>query len=359
MSNNIGKKIIEIEINKLDFDIYDSRDKELDRYKTKQSELDEKTHIEYLADSIKEFGQFVPIQVTKQKKSNGHYSIVSGRYRTQACQKLRMKKIKAIIVDTEDPEELEDIALAENIERLNLDRDEKLNAVLYRFKRGGYNSEKVMFLAKKLHNYGDKDIPKDFIELVKKSKYSPNTLYQFMQTIVQLNPKIQQLAKKHNLTMHQRILLTHTKLRQHPEIQKRLITRIENLNGAKSRLLVAQTIRDLETGAIIKQGSSYIFDSNSREKIETKAEVETSQVEKYLEIIGIIDNLMYSLTGHRIARGEFQYKREHVEYSEYHRLEILKHLTRSEVLNLEADLEILEEAVKSFLYLIQKEVMKE
>lgn len=356
------QEVIEVEIDKLDFDICDSRNPEKDRTKTKQDEIiDEKTHIEYLCESIQKYGQIDPIKITKKKKENGHYSIIAGRYRTLAFQKLRLKKINAIILDTKDPDEIEDIAYEDNAERLNYDREEKLNYALYRFTRKGYTNEEIMYLAKKYYNFGDKNIPKDFVKIVKTSRYSPNTIYQYMQTHVQLSPTIRKMAIKYNLTLHQRIMLTNSRLRKHPELQKILIKQISNRSQKISRLLVAQTIRDLETGAIERQGrtSSYMFDPTSREKISEKEPVEKSQVEKYLEIIKVIDDLMYSVTGHRITRGEFKYTSKHVEYSEYHRLEILKNLTRSEVLNLEADLEVLGDAVRSFLYLIQKEVMKE
>ena len=360
-SNYQSEQIIEVGLDKLDYDICDSRNPEKDRTKTKQDKvIDEKTHIEYLSQSIQEYGQIDPIKITKQKP-NGHYSIIGGRYRTLAFQSLGLTKIKAIILDNEDPEELEDIAYEDNAESLKYDREEKLNYALYRFTRKGFKNEEVLYLAKKYYNDGEEAVPKNFVKIVKSSRYSPNTIYQFMQTVVQLPPQVRKMAIKYDLTLHQRVMLTNTRLRKHPEIQQRLIQRITGLPAKKSRLLVSQMISDLETGAVFKQGEAgnYLFSPYSREKVEEKVVVEKSQVEKYLEIIKGISELMYSITGHRITRGEFKYQSKHVEYSEYHRLEILKNLTRSEVLNLEADLEILEEAVKSFQYLIQKEVMKE
>lgn len=359
MHNNNNNKIVKIPINKLDLnDIYDARSND-----QKEKEKDE-IKIEQLAKSIQKLDLLTPVTITSKPKPNGHYSVVAGRRRIQACKKLGHKTIKCIHTDKTNKNDLEDVAFDENLERDNYTLDEKVNIIVHRFKRIGYKPEQVMYLAKKHHNYGPKDIPSDFIDVLErlpilgKTRPSSNYLYQVMQTITQIDPKVQKHIQKIGLRMDKRIMLTHTKLREHPNLQIALATRIKGLSPSKARLEVAQKIRDLETGAVVKSGESYTFYESKREKIDTRIQIEKSSVQNYLEIIDRIQNMMFLITGHKRTKGETLYTKEHVDLSEFHRLDILKGISEREVLYLESYLEILQDAINNFLYLIEKEVLK-
>ena len=79
----------------------------------------ERTSIEELALTIKEFGLLQPILVLKE---SDHYTVISGERRLRACRQLKMEKVPCIIKKLETQEILE-VSLIENIQR------EQLNAI--------------------------------------------------------------------------------------------------------------------------------------------------------------------------------------------------------------------------------------
>jgi len=79
----------------------------------------ERTSIEELAQTIKEFGLLQPILVMK---TADHYTVISGERRLRACRQLKMDKVPCIVKNLESQEILE-VSLIENIQR------EQLNAI--------------------------------------------------------------------------------------------------------------------------------------------------------------------------------------------------------------------------------------
>ena len=78
----------------------------------------DKTALEELAASIRSLGLIQPISV--RKLSEGHYQIISGERRFNACQMAGMTMIPAYVRDATDQGMLE-MAIVENIQRSNLD----------------------------------------------------------------------------------------------------------------------------------------------------------------------------------------------------------------------------------------------
>jgi hypothetical protein len=79
-------------------------------------------------------------------------------------------------------------------------------------------------------------------------------------------------------------MLINKELNKHPHIQKNLIDQIKYKPKKEARKIVAQEIRDLETGATVKHANSYLFDESKREKVDTKIMIEKSAAQYYLEI---------------------------------------------------------------------------
>jgi ParB family chromosome partitioning protein len=104
--------ITEIEIESLTSNLFQPR-KNFDQEK-----------LEELKESIKRHGVIQPIVV--RKIANG-YEIVAGERRLRAAQEIKLKKIPAIIKNFSNEKSLE-IALAENIQRENLNPIEQANA---------------------------------------------------------------------------------------------------------------------------------------------------------------------------------------------------------------------------------------
>lgn len=79
----------------------------------------ERTSIDELALTIKEFGLLQPILVLK---TEDHYTVISGERRLRACRQLKMDKVPCIVKSLKSQEILE-VSLIENIQR------EQLNAI--------------------------------------------------------------------------------------------------------------------------------------------------------------------------------------------------------------------------------------
>ena len=83
-----------------------------------------KLHLEQLADSIKSYGILQPLVVVKSEKG---YQLISGERRLRAAKIAGLSQVPAIVRDSKKQEKLE-LALAENIQRDNLNPIEKAYA---------------------------------------------------------------------------------------------------------------------------------------------------------------------------------------------------------------------------------------
>jgi len=79
----------------------------------------ERTSIDELAQTIREFGLLQPILVLKNAD---HFTVISGERRLRACRQLKMQKVPCIVKELKTQEILE-VSLIENIQR------EQLNAI--------------------------------------------------------------------------------------------------------------------------------------------------------------------------------------------------------------------------------------
>lgn len=354
--------IVKIPIHLLHDDLWDARDTTLT-----ESKAQVEKRVNSLARSIKQNGLTNPILVAQipNKTKKGHYSVVAGRLRLRAHKKLGLKTIDCIITQETNPSKLAMMTFSENHERMNLTLDEEINGLVKYFKDGGYSPDQVRQLAKKIHNQGStKDIPEKFKKLVESmppvndNVPQPNFLSQIMQTVLQIDPQVKEEIRKHNLNLDKRIMLTHSKIRDHPRLQIMLIRRIEGLTHSKARLAVAQIIRDLETKAILKtKEGNYVYDGDKREPINESLQLEKTYMETYFDLVENIKSVIFNLTGHKITRGESKYEKSHIEKTELYRIQLAKNLTEPELMSLESDLLVLNEAVQSFMYLIGREVL--
>lgn len=343
-----------VDISLLDDDKWDSRDH--------HDQSTEQKHIEDLAKDISKNDLINPITIIPSSKNPNRYSIIAGRFRVLACKKLGFKTIPAkIIIDehvVKNENKLNSISYSENEHRLGYSVDEKIARILRPFYYAGYKNEIIIYLAKKIHNYGVKDIPERFLDCMESCEVAPNYLYQIMQTIIQIDPKVQLAMKKANLHINKRMLLTHTKLREHPKIALDLVKKIKGLPLSQASFEVRQAIRDLETEAVVKINNEYVFNYTKRDKLPRSVkeiQLEKTNLQHYLEIMQLIEKFQYHNTGHRLNAGEVSYEPNHVKYSENHRINILKSITPVQFGKLEQDLKTLKDSIDSWLDLIEND----
>ena len=372
MSSN---KIIFVDINKIDNDLWGSRS-----YKNQKTREKIDKRIDELAENISREGQYSPITIAIPK-TNGHYSVVDGRLRLSAHQKIGLKKIKCIFTEETDKGKLADMSFYQNYQRENLTLDDEL----FRFKslivQNGYTLREAITYCKSLHNSttkgtlaDNKTVPEKFkklLTIVPKIGYlknlktkkkeedttnSYNYLYQILTTMEYLDKEVQDLCEEYNISMGKRILLTNTILRKYPEVQKILVAEMFGLSLDRSKIIVLQKIRDIETGALIKTDEeSYTVDFDKREKVSTRIHPVKNGVMKYLDILDNINDLMYTLTGHKRLGGEPEYTQEHIDFSEPYRIEIMKGLAPQQRSRLFKDLTLVSDALDSFIDILENE----
>ncbi len=92
-----------------------------------------------LAQSIKKYGLIQPIIV---KKTNNGYYLVAGERRSRAAKLARLTTIPAIVVDFND-QQMKEVALIENIQRVDLNSIEEANAYKELIELLGLTQEKL------------------------------------------------------------------------------------------------------------------------------------------------------------------------------------------------------------------------
>ncbi len=107
--------------------------------------------IKELAISIKRNGLLNPI-ILKESDDKNKYFIVAGERRTRAFKYLELKKIKAIIIDI-DNEEMQTLALIENLQRSNLNPIEIAKSLKNMIEFNNLSQEKLSKIIGKSRSY--------------------------------------------------------------------------------------------------------------------------------------------------------------------------------------------------------------
>ena len=164
------------------------------------------------------------------------------------------------------------------------------------------------------------------------------------------------LAEKIELSPNKLRLIANPRLKEHPELQKDLVKSIAPLPIDKARILVYQTIRDLETGALFKSGENYHVHTHLRDKIDDN-KIEYTPYKHYFEIMKHSNELLKDLTNHPLTKGEYDYKKDHINYSAQHRIDIVKNLDSRSIVGLMEQIRMLRYALDSLeSLLVSKEV---
>jgi ParB/RepB/Spo0J family partition protein len=317
-----------------------------------------------LRNSIKNDGLFDPIKVAENNNNNNNkfkYIIVDGRRRFEAMKQLGYKEVEALIIKPGSEAEIQAIALIQNLHRKQINNIERSTAIAAIFEKVGYSVDQVITNCKRIHNDGNRldNVDPTFAKIWQTIGYSANFTYQLMQLLRDIPLKIFQYAEKNGLSTSQMILLTHSKLKEHPQIQKELVNELKKTKDMKlSRVVVYQTIRDLETEALFKSGKSYHVHSHLRDKI-TDKQVEYSPYKHYFEILKYSNALLRNLTGHQITQREYEYNKDHINYSAKHRIDIVKTLNSRDIAALQEQLRILRYAIDSMESVIAGEEQQE
>ena len=333
-----NKKIVEyININKIHNDLWDAR----------INPEDEK--FMFLKQSIETDGLYNPITITPSSSPHkSEFSIVDGRRRFEVMKQLNYKEIECFIVEGKNEGEIAAITLIQNLHRKNLSDIERCKGIAEIFEKIGYSLDDAITNCKRIHNKDIENIDPKFIKMVKTIGYSANFTYQLMQLHRDLPLSTFKYAEKKGLATDQKILLTHSKLKQHKQIQKDLIDDLAKTKDIKeSRIAVYQVIRDLETGALFKSGKGYVVHTFLRDRVDEHNKLEYTPYKSYFEIMKHSIELLKGLTGHQITQGEYEYTKDHVNRSAQHRIDMMKTLNSRTIVALIEQLRMVQYAIDS------------
>ena len=292
------------------------------------------------------------------------FEVIAGRRRLKACKNARIEKIPSFVILDKNwtKADLHRITYAENVFRKDLKDLDKSYGILKRFQDYGYTPDQTIKGVKSIDNWfsdhtnnktdwdallhnlvmekktvkkGPPANPlrydKKFVEICKDIGYSPKYQYQFLQLIIQVREDIMEKAEEEGLSTKKKILLTHSKLRKYPQLQKNLIEKIKDkkIDEHKARNIVHQTINDIETGYLrpSETGKTFIYgDPLKRDLINGNKNEAKSPEDHYMDMHTEIKKLLFHLTGYSLSRGETKYTEEMIKNTNTHRLNIVKTL---------------------------------
>jgi ParB-like nuclease family protein len=377
MKGEMKDNLLEIPLEKITISKWDIRTRK----------EDEKS-FDALKRSIEAGGILHPITV--MSNGNGGFLLAAGRRRLRACRELGMKIIPAFLQsETADELDVRTITVMENLHRRSLSEFEKAYGIRSVYETAGYNLAECIQGVKAIDNWfshntghkvnweeldrvhnsvvhsrqtgGSKTNPvlldKDFIKTCKMIAFSPKYQYQILQETRDIPKDILKKASDKGLSGQKTRLLTHTKLREHPKIQQKLVNELAKKQGTDiARDKIYQTISDLETGALKKEGQSYVRHDSLRQNVskETKA-ANLSEATKASRIRAECKKLIHSITNETLPKSDIRYEKQHVDKGRGYQVNVIKLIDESELTQLEANLQIAKYAIDQMLNLIERE----
>ena len=375
MSIEQEEDVLKIPLNLISNWKWDSR-----REKEKPEELEE------LCENIKQHGLINAITVIEEA---GKYKVIAGRRRLAACKKLGMKTITAFVkTDLKKDVDMKLITVSENDIRKEQKGTDSAYAWLDIYESEGYTPKQAIQGVKWIHNnkiesenilnghtisspqvannerlntrqeLGDSFKPdKKFILTSRKISKAPNTQYQYLQWVVQLEKEVLDYADEKKLSKDKKILLTTKSLREHPKLQKELVDEIKDYSDDTAQTRIQQVASDLDKGYIEKVGKNTYAENIGieREKVVRKGKVLQPPNVRVLNIHASLNKTLYQLTDHALTRNEHEYTENVVTYSKAYRLELVKGLNDKYLVGLEETLGLVKTATDELLQMIEQE----
>ena len=150
-----------------------------------------------------------------------------------------------------------------------------------------------------------------------------------LQIILQIDPDVLVHAQKAELSTQKKLMLTKKGIREHPEVQKRMIPKLAALKPKQAEIAINQKIRDIEDGYIVKEGSgAYVYsgkDARDREIIKSNTDkIIDLPPAIELDIVSHCNRFIFLLTGRTLTRGETEYTKEIIDKNNERRYKIVK-----------------------------------
>ncbi|MFJ1522096.1 ParB/RepB/Spo0J family partition protein [Spiroplasma sp. ald] len=233
-----------------------------------------------LAQSIKEYGLIQPIIV---KKTNNGYYLVAGERRSRAAKLAGLTTIPAIVVDFND-QQMKEVALIENIQRVDLNSIEEANAYKELIELLGLTQEELAQRIGKSRSHVTNtmrllNLPTEVQILLLENKVTMGQVKPLISLNVDKNELKNIINKIINLSLNARQVEELVK-EYNPKITKPLI---ENSEKDSSKRVVNEF---LENKIIRKLGTKVVIDTD---KIVIKY-TGIKDLNRILELLGLIDD---------------------------------------------------------------------
>jgi hypothetical protein len=286
-----------------------------------EKEKPESPELEEFINSIKESGIIEPIII--RPKGATKYEVVAGNRRLNAARIAKLETIPAIVRDLTDEQAIR-IAYVENIHRKNLSAIQRAKGIAAIYRLLGIEKERSIQIVKAIHNEGsikkaymqaridDNNLTEEkyseFIKAFNEIAISANNQYQSLQLICKLTEPVQEKIEETKLPQRKATLLTHSKLRDYPEVQGMLAEQIEDKTQAQAETIVRQAIGDLEEGNIERQKSGDVAFGGHADM--TTPDIDQTFDVTFIDLINVMDKTVGKLIGRRLARGEYDWQPE-------------------------------------------------
>lgn len=331
-----SSKITNLDVKDIDY----SRDTIATRFETEAPESEE---LDNLYDTVRKHGILEPIIV--RPKGSSRYEVIAGNRRLRAAKRLKLDTIPAIVKDIDDLQARR-ISFIENVHRKNPNAIQKAKGIAAIYKDIGIPPEIAIMKVKHMHNASIRGLKEsannsaddsnsnsnsndevvkikatpEFLEAFKQIGLSANKQYQYLQLITQIPEKVQDVVEKLNLPSHKATLLTHSRLKDKPDIKEYLayqiadrtdddgnITRRVSLSEAREK--VRSAIQSIEEGIEMAHTArnhdiGITIDNRLTPEIDNSFEV------LLYEIHDDANRLIGKILRRPLSKGEYFYERQ-------------------------------------------------
>ena len=341
----IPRKNQDIPTAKISLSRYDIRDRA-----TEYEARDIENPFGGLVDSIRKFGVMVPLQVVR--RAPNEYEVVDGGRRLRAAKHLRLEMVPCIILDITSESEIKKLAIIANLQRLDLSDIEKGHALIQLYKTEGDILD-AMATLRKLKDHQEIAKPNlAFKRIADSISVAYHQQLDLIEIILGSNPEVQEKMEHHKLATYKKKLVVQKGLKEHPNIQKALVSRIKDQPARTAQRIVKETVDDIKAGVYEKIKDGYALDYEKRKQAQAiEAERLRAPQHIYLDLIQDIGRLLNTCTNIPIP----QLSPERVRSSKY-AVHMAKGLEDRQLSSLDTKLNLLRIGVENVNKAVQDEI---
>lgn len=303
-----------------------------------------------LLDSIRKYGIVVPLEVVR--RTPNEYEVIDGGRRLRAAKHLKLESVPCIVLDISSESEIRKLAIISNLQRLDLTDIEKGHALIQLYENDGFEMSDVLRWLRSLQHDRSLSV-QNFGQLAKSLSIPYFQQADLIEIILGANPEVHERMESANLATYKKKMIVQKGLKEHPRIQKQIVTKIKHMPAKSAQRFVHQTVKDLKAGVYEKtKDGNYTLDYEKRKEAEAKEGERLREPRHiYLDVMQDIGVLLNTMTNIAVQ----QLSPERIRSSKYSR-HIAKGLDDRELASLDNKLELLKAGVENMNKAVQDEI---